>query len=60
MTDTEILNWLFSNITYVEHGPTAYAFWPHKDDEYMTFEEDKLGMTLREYVEVRIQESKNV
>ena len=58
ITDTDRLNWLLSNITYMEHGPDKYAFWPHKDEEFMTFEEDKLGMTLTEYIDSRIGETK--
>ena len=58
LTDTEILNWLLSNVNYMEHGPDKYAFWPHEDfDPSLLFEEDKLGLTLREYVVARIKES---
>ena len=59
MNDTQILNWLLENITYMEHGVARGAFWPHLDpqgDKMIIFEEDKEGLTLREYVEARIKE----
>ena len=57
MTDTEILDWLVANTTYLEHGGGMYDFWPQADDEeYFIREDDKVGLLLREYVAARIKE----
>lgn len=61
-SDTEVLNWILENINYMEHGANKehpYNFWPHDNsDPHYIYQEDKLNMTLREYVEARIKEQK--
>ncbi len=58
MDDKLILDWLLANVNYMEHGPGKYNFWPHDDsDPVFIYEEDKLGLTLRQYIEARIKES---
>jgi len=57
MTDTEVLNWLLANITYMEHGDNKdpgfmNEYWPHRDTDCDPIE-DVMGMTLRQYVEFR-------
>ena len=60
MTDTEILNWLLSNITYMEHGSVAdrYKYWPQSVEDFeMDLDSHYIGLNLRDYVETRISES---
>lgn len=60
-TDTEILNWLLKNVNYLEHHADTdhpFNFWPHEEAEGLVFQEDKLGLSLREYVVARIGEEK--
>ena len=62
MTDTEVLKWMLENINDMEHHAIKehpYNFWPHDNsDPGLLFEEEKVGMTLREYVESRMKEQK--
>lgn len=55
--DTKVLNWLLERTTYLEHSRDEYGWWPHLSDcQSCDYEKNKVGLSLREYVEARIKE----
>jgi hypothetical protein len=55
-TDTEILGWLEKNMDYFEHGGRSLGdgYWPQSANP----ESPYFGLSLREYIETRMEESK--